>query len=65
MIEVERINGGKIAVNPDLIKYIESRPDTIVVFTDGERMILKTSPADIINLIIEYRRKLGLPEIRN
>jgi len=63
MIEVERVNGSKMLLNPDLIKFIETTPDTVVTFTDGEKIILRTRPADIVRLIIDFRQRVRLPEI--
>jgi len=64
MIEVERVNGSKMLLNPDLIKFIEVTPDTIVTFTDGEKIILRTSPTEIVRLIVEFRKLVRLPEIK-
>jgi len=64
MIEVERVNGHKMLINPDLVKFIESTPDTVVTFTDGEKIILRTKPQEIIERIVEYRKSYGLPQIR-
>jgi flagellar protein FlbD len=64
MIEVERINGQKLFINPDLIKLIEVMPDTVVTFTDGEKIILRSRPEDIINRIVQFRRHVQLPEIK-
>lgn len=65
MIEVERVNGQKILVNPDLIRVIEMAPDTVVTFTDGEKILLRTKPEEIVERIIKYRKKLGWPEIKS
>jgi flagellar protein FlbD len=64
MIEVERVNGSKMLLNPDLIKFIEATPDTVVTFTDGEKIILRTNPTEIVRLIVEFRKLVRLPEIK-
>ena len=64
MIEVERVNGQKMLINPDLVKMIEMAPDTIVTFTDGDKIILRTKPQEIIEKIIEYRKTFSLPVLR-
>ncbi len=63
MIEVERVNGNKMLINPDLIKFIETTPDTVVTFTDGEKIMLRTPPETIVKLIIAFKQKAKLPEI--
>jgi flagellar protein FlbD len=64
MIEVERVNGNKMLINPDLIKFIEVTPDTVVTFTDGEKIILRTKPDDIVRSIVLFRKQLVLPETK-
>ncbi len=64
MIEVERVNGNKMLINPDLIKFIEVTPDTVVTFTDGEKIILRTKPEHIVHLIVQFRKIVSLPEIK-
>lgn len=44
---------------------VESTPDTVLSFTGGEKLIVHESAEDIVQRIIEYRRKIfsGLPFI--
>ncbi len=58
MIELSRINGKPLLVNPDLIRFIESAPDTILIFTDGERLMVREAPGEIVKKIVVYRRSL-------
>ena len=41
MIELTRINGTKVLVNPDLMELVEETPDTVVAFTTGRKIIGK------------------------
>jgi flagellar protein FlbD len=63
MIEVSKINGKPVFVNPDLIRFIEATPDTVLTFTDGERMMVQDEPKVIIEKIIRFRRSCALPGI--
>ena len=56
MIEVTKINGTKVLVNPDLIEVVEETPDTVVFFTTGRKIIIKESRQEIKNLVILYKR---------
>ncbi|MBY0470536.1 flagellar FlbD family protein [bacterium] len=58
MIPVSRLNGKEFIVNCELIKYIESTPDTMLTLTTGEKLLVKESPELVINRTIEYRKKL-------
>jgi len=57
MIKVTRLNGQEIVVNADLIEYLESSPDTIIALTTGKKIMVKESVDEVIERIIEYRRK--------
>ncbi|KRN06844.1 hypothetical protein FD15_GL000403 [Liquorilactobacillus sucicola DSM 21376 = JCM 15457] len=58
MIALVSMNGSKFYLNPDLIYRIEETPDTVVILTDGKTLIVKQSAEEIVDLIIEYRRKV-------
>ena len=52
MIEVTKINGVKVLVNPDLIELVEETPDTVLTLTTGRKIIVKESRQEIKNLVI-------------
>ena len=58
MIEVTKINGTKVLVNPDLIEVVEETPDTVVFFTTGRKIIIKESRQEIKNLVKSYRKDI-------
>ncbi|MBO5451150.1 MAG: flagellar FlbD family protein [Lachnospiraceae bacterium] len=58
MIEVTRLNGTKILINPDLIEFVEETPDTVISFTTGRKIIVKESRQEIKNLVILYRKDI-------
>ncbi|TCL56587.1 flagellar protein FlbD [Kineothrix alysoides] len=58
MIEVTKINGAKILINPDLIELVEETPDTVVSFTTGRKIIVKESRQDVKNLVKSYRKDI-------
>jgi flagellar protein FlbD len=65
MIELVKLNGMPVFVNPDLIRFLESTPDTILSFTDGEKLMVKNKPQEIVEKIVNYRRLvLSGPEIK-
>lgn len=64
MIELSKINGLTVLVNPDLIRFIESAPDTVLTFTDGEKLMVREQPSEIVEKIVRYRRRIAnRPEI--
>jgi len=58
MIEVTRLNGKKFFLNADLIKTLESAPDTIVTLTTGEKLMILEKIDTVIERTVEYRKKL-------
>ncbi len=58
MIEVTKLSGQKILVNPDLLEIVEETPDTVVTLTTGKKIIVKESRQEIKNLVKSYRRDI-------
>ena len=56
MIEVTKMNGQKLLINPDLMEMVEETPDTVVTFTTGRKIIIKESRQDLKNLVKSYRK---------
>lgn len=56
MIEVTKLNGKKILVNPDLLEIVEETPDTVITLTTGKKIIVKESRQEIKNLVKSYRK---------
>jgi len=58
MIEVTRLNGNPMILNSDLIKTMESSPDTMLTLIHGEKLIVRESTAEILRKVLEYRSML-------
>lgn len=58
MIEITKLNGVRILVNPHLLETVEETPDTVLTLTTGKKIIVKESRQEIQNLVILYRRKI-------
>ena len=43
MIELTRLNGCRLNVNCDLIKYAEASPDTVLTLITGEKLVVLES----------------------
>ena len=59
MIQLTKINGAGIVVNPDLIEYIEETPDTVLTITNGDKVVVKDRMVDIIDKVVRYRRLIS------
>ena len=58
MIEVTKINGTKVLVNPDLIELVEETPDTVIAFTTGRKLNVKEGRQEVKNLVKSYRKEI-------
>ncbi len=59
MIQVSRLNGEVYYINPHAIEFIEETPNTVVTMLSDKKVIVTESIEEILNKIIEYRKKLG------
>ena len=62
MIHLTRLNNQPLIVNMDLIKFIESAPDTVITLVTGEKIVVKESSEEVMHKIVGYRRTLLLPQ---
>ncbi len=56
MIKLTRLAGEAFLLNADLIRYVESRPDTFITLTTGERLVVRESMEEVMQRAIEYQR---------
>jgi flagellar protein FlbD len=61
MIKVSRLHGKEFYVNPDLIEFIEETPDLVISLISGKKVIVTGSAEELIQKIIEYRIRTGVP----
>lgn len=59
MIEVKRLNGEALFINPHLIELIEATPDTVLTLTTGKRYVVREGAEEVVAKIIEYRQRIG------
>lgn len=58
MIELTRLNGNRIDVNCDLIRYVEASPDTVLTLVTGEKLLVREAAPRVADLIFHYRVNL-------
>lgn len=58
MITVTRLNGKPIVVNAELIRTVEANPDTTLVLTNGDHILVREPMDRVVELTIEYGRSL-------
>jgi flagellar protein FlbD len=59
MILLTKINKAPIAVNADLIQYIEETPDTVITLTNNDKVVVVETMTAIIQKVVHYRRLIN------
>ena len=58
MITVRRLNDRTVVLNADLIKMIESTPDTLITLINGDTLMVRESLEEVVDKAIDYARKV-------
>ncbi|HZU42252.1 MAG TPA: flagellar FlbD family protein [Terriglobales bacterium] len=58
MIKLTRLNNQPLAVNSDLIKFVEQAPDTVITLVTGEKLVVRESAEEVLERIIGFRRAI-------
>ena len=61
MIHLTKLDGKRILVGMETVKYIESIPDTLIHFLNGETVIVKEPLPDVLERVKEFKRELLHP----
>jgi flagellar protein FlbD len=58
MIELSRLNGERMIVNCDLIRYAEASPDTVITLITGDKIVVSETLEQLIERVIAFRSRL-------
>ena len=56
MIRLTRLNSQPFTVNSDLIKFVDSNPDTVITLLNGEKILVHETPDEILARVVGFRR---------
>ena len=56
MIKLSRLDGEQFILNADLIRYVESRPDTFITLTSGERLVVAETMDEVLDRAVRYQQ---------
>jgi uncharacterized protein YlzI (FlbEa/FlbD family) len=67
MIQLTRLNNARLALNSDLIKYVEQAPDTVITLLNGEKLVVRETTDQVIQRVLEFRRAIicGIRDCRS
>jgi len=60
MIKLTRLDGEEFIVNAELIRFVETRPDTFVTLTTDDRFIVREKADEVVARTIEYARRIRM-----
>jgi flagellar protein FlbD len=58
MVNVTRLNGTSVIINPDHIELIEAGADTVLKLTTGTSLPVCESAEEVVNRIVAYRQRI-------
>lgn len=59
MIVLTQLNGSDIFLNSSLIETLERTPDTVITLTTGKKVIVRESPEEVIDKVVEFAAKVS------
>ena len=60
MIKVTKFDGTQTYINPELVKFVESIPDTIVTLSTGDILYVKESAGAVKSQFVKYQRSIRI-----
>jgi flagellar protein FlbD len=58
MIRVTRLDGSSMVVNDDQIAWIDTHPDTVISMMNGEKLLVRETPDELVERARQFRRTL-------
>jgi flagellar protein FlbD len=58
MIKVTRLNDATLMINVDMIQSLQAIPETVITFTNNDKIMVKEPLEEVSQRIVEYQRTL-------
>lgn len=59
MIRVTRLNDSVLMINVEMIRSLQATPDTVITFSNNDRIIVKEPMEEVSKRIVEYQRAVN------
>lgn len=59
MIRLTRLNGRPIVVNAEVVESLESTPDTLICFINGNKLAVRETVDSVVAKVLEYRQRIS------
>ena len=60
MIQVTRLNGKGFVVNAELVRFVESTPDTVITMMQDEKILVLEPVEEVVRRVVAYQREVRL-----
>ena len=60
MIKVTRLNDSIMVINVEKIQSVQSTPDTVITFTNHDKIMVKEPLEEVSQRIVEYKRTVNI-----
>ena len=57
MIQMTRLDGKELVVNADHVLSVEATPDTVVVLTTGDHLMVREPVEELVEKVAAWRRR--------
>ena len=58
MIKVTRLNNAELIINAEKIQSLHAAPDTVITFTNNDKIMVRERVEELSSRIVEYQRLL-------
>ncbi len=58
VVKLTRLNQQTVAINPENILWADATPDTTLCLTGGEKILVRESLDELLDLVIAYQRAI-------
>jgi flagellar protein FlbD len=59
MIRVTRLNDSVLMINVEMIRSLQATPDTVITFSNNDRIIVKEPVEEVSKRIVAYQRAIN------
>ena len=60
MIRLTKLNNSEFILNAELIRYVESCPDTLITLINGDTLMVRETLEDVVRRAVAYHQSKNL-----
>jgi len=64
MIKVTRLNDATLMINVDMIQSLQAIPETVITFTNNDKIMVKEPLEEVSQRIVDYQRTIYSNSVR-